>query len=189
MRHKYETRGIVLARSHKGEASVLVTLLTTDLGFVHVRAQSLRKPGAKLAAALVTFAESNVMLVRGKEGWRLTGAVLEENWFVRLGQHAVRERAARVTGLFLRLVVGEEQDARLYPIMRSFFETLSSTPSEAHEAVEILTVLRTLSALGLDAGDLPAGAPTLTPACLEDVLANRAVYIGRINTGLTASGL
>ena len=84
MRHKYETRGIVLSRSPVGEASSFVTLLTSELGLVRALAQSVRRPGAKLAPALATLAESSVVLVRGKEGWRLAGAVLEESWLEKL---------------------------------------------------------------------------------------------------------
>ena len=180
MRHKYETRCLVLARSHTGEANTFVTLLTPDLGLVHARAQSLRKSGAKLAAALATLAESEVVLVRGKEGGRLTGAVLEENWFARLG-HPALVRTARVSNLFLRLVAGEMQNPDLFPIMKGFLESLATAPESDHEAIEILMVLRVLAALGLDAGDIPVG--------LAEVLKTRSTYIARINAGITASGL
>ncbi|KKW40597.1 MAG: repair protein RecO protein [Parcubacteria group bacterium GW2011_GWB1_55_9] len=67
MRHKYETRGIVLSRTPLGEANALITLLTPDLGFVHARAQGLRRPGAKLAAALATFAGRELPGARARE--------------------------------------------------------------------------------------------------------------------------
>jgi len=53
MRHKYETRGIVLSRSPLGEANAFVTLLTPELGLVRARAQGVRRSGAKLSAARV----------------------------------------------------------------------------------------------------------------------------------------
>src|SRR3989344_3293576 len=99
MRHKYETRGIVLSRSPLGEANSFVTLLTPDLGLVRARAQGLRRSGAKLAAALATFAESEIVLLRGKEHWRIAGAVLEENWFSRIQGAGPRVKAARACGL------------------------------------------------------------------------------------------
>src|SRR5580692_963366 len=106
MRHKYATTGIILSRTPIGEASAFITLLTPDLGLVRARAQSIRKPGAKLAAALQTFSESDVILVRGKDGWRLSGAVLARSWFTELNAPA-RLRAGRITNLVLRLVHGE----------------------------------------------------------------------------------
>ncbi len=189
MRHKYETSGIVLARVHTGEATTLVTLLTSDLGVVQARAQSVRKEGAKLAAGLVTLAESRVILVHGKEGWRLTGVVLEENWFMRLPSVATQEMVRRVFGLLLRLVPGEAQDSELFPIVRSFLESLTTVPESLHDAIEILTVLRFLAALGLDTGELPGGGGVLTEEQFATILADRKVYVDRINTGIAASGL
>ncbi len=189
MRHKYETRGLVLARTHAGEANTFVTLLTSDLGLVHARAQSLRKPGAKLAAALATLAESEVVLVRGKEGWRVTGAVLGESWFARLAAGDARERAARVSGLLLRLVAGEAQDAAIFSTMRGFLESLETLPEGLYDAAEVLVVLRALAALGLDTGEIPGGVSEFSPALLASVAQNRKAYVARINTGISASGL
>lgn len=189
MRHKYETRGIVLSRAPSGEANTFIALLTPSLGLVRARAQGLRRSGAKLAAALATFAESDVVLVRGKEGWRITGAVLRENWFVRLQQLAPRRRAARLAHLVLRLVAGEAQDPALFPILAGFLEALALLPEDAHDAAEVLAALRVLAALGLDTGDLPGEVSLFTPAVLSTVAQQRSNYIVRINRGIGASGL
>ncbi len=189
MRHKYETRGIVLSRTPFGEASALITLLTPELGLVRARAQSVRRPGAKLAAALATFAESSLVLVRGREGWRVAGAVLEENWFKRLAFIAPRRRASRVCGLLLRLVAGEENDPALFPVMRGFFGALSELPEDTHEAAEMLAALRILAALGLDAGGSQGEVSAFTPPALSRVAGDRAKYVTRINRGIAASGL
>ncbi len=189
MRHKYETRGIVLSRAPSGEANAYVTLLTPGLGLLRARAQGVRRPGAKLAAALTTFSESNLVLVYGREGWRVTGAVLEENWFEKMGQATSRRRAARVSGLLLRLVAGESHDPGLYPIMKGFFGALATLPIEAHEPAESLAALRTLAALGLDAGEIPGESFVFAAPLLALVKADRTQYIARINRGIAASGL
>ncbi len=189
MRHKYETRGIILARSPVGEASTFVTVLTPELGLVRALAQSIRKPSAKLAPALATFAESSLVLVRGRDGWRLSGAVLEESWFARLQSTGEVSRAARVSALLLRLVAGEAHDAALFPVMQSFFRALSETPRDLCEAVEVLAGLRLLAALGLDSGEIPGDMATFTPTLLTKVAEDRGQYITRINRGITASGL
>jgi len=189
MRHKYETHGIVLSRSPVGEASSFVTLLTPELGLVRALAQSVRNPGAKLASALATFALSSVVLVHGRDGWRLAGAVLEENQFGKLPSADARRRAVRVSGLLLRLVAGEAQDAALFPIMKGFLEALSELPQDSHASIEILAALRLLAALGLDTGELPGGVSAFTPEILVAVVADRAGYISRINRGIEASGL
>ena len=189
MRHKYETRGIVLARIPLGEANAFVTLLTPKLGLVRVRAQGVRRSGAKLAPALATFAESSLVLIRGREGWRLAGAVLEENWFKRLQNVDARRRAARVSGLLLRLVAGEAQDPSLFPIVTGFLRARAELSEEEHEAAEVLVALRILAALGLDVGEIPGEMSAFTRPVLAVTVLNRADYIARINHGIAASGL
>lgn len=189
MRHKYETRGIVLSRTPSGEANAFVTLLTPTLGLIRARAQSVRRSGAKLSAALVTFSESDLMLVRGKDGWRVVGAVLAENWFTKMEQVAPRRRAARVSGLLIRLVAGEVPESELFPIIRGFFEALVTLPENAHESAEMLAALRALSVLGLDAGEIQGELSAFAPALLASVEVDRTNYVARINRGIIASGL
>jgi DNA repair protein RecO (recombination protein O) len=189
MRHKYETRGIVLSRGTLGEANTLMTLLTPDLGLVRARAQGLRRSGAKLAAALTTLSESEVILVHGKEGWRLAGAVLQKNWFLELRHSDSETRAARVCQLLLRLIAGETQDTDLYPVIIEFFNALATLPKETHETAEVLVALRMLGLLGLDTGSLPQGDSEFAPEVLAAIHKDRARYILRINQGITASGL
>lgn len=188
MRHKYATRGLVLARIPAGEASAILTLLTADLGLVRARAQSVRASGAKLASALVTFAESGVMLVRGAEGWRLVGAVPGTNWFTQLPAPEARERAARITGLLLRLAAHETREAALFPIMTGFLAALHALPEEQHEAVEILAALRLLAALGFETGG-EGGPETFRSERLAEIARERAAYVMRVNAGIAASGL
>ena len=186
MRHKYSTRGIVLARTPLGETNALLTLLTEDLGLVRARAQGVRRPGAKLAASLATYAESELVLVRGREGWRVTGATLAVPWFARLSCPA-RPRAGRISGLLLRLVAGEVAELQLFPLLVRFFDALSTVGEGEHDAAECLAALSILATLGLDAGEVPA--PVFDANALAALSAKRGDYISRINRGIEASGL
>jgi DNA repair protein RecO (recombination protein O) len=189
MRHKYETRGIVLSRTSLGEANALVTILTPEIGLIRARAQGVRRSGAKLSAALTTFAESDFVLVRGKEGWRIAGGVLMENWFLKMRELLSRQRVGRVTGLFLRFVAGEEHDPKLFLILEGFLRVLTELPESEHDAAEILAVLRVLTALGLDTGGLPEETELFSSYTLDLITQNRSKYIARINNGISASGL
>lgn len=186
MRHRYEARGIVLSRAPLGEANALVTVLAPELGLVRARAQGVRRAGAKLAPSLTTFSESSLILVRGKEGWRVAGAVLEDNWFKRLPEGSARDRAARICGLLVRFAPSEANDAMLFPAFRGFLEALAELPQDLHEAAEALVALRILAALGLDPGGLPS---EYTAETLEPIRASRSEFIARINRGITASDL
>ena len=183
MRHKYVTQAIVLQRTPLGEANALLTLLTEEVGLVRARVQGIRRPYAKLVQMLPTFAESRVILVRGKEGWRISGAILTRNWFRELPA-PVRGRSARLSALLLRLVPGETADPRVFSALRDFFEGLVLLPPDAHDAAECLAALRLLYALGLDVGELPPDTEML-----PNIKAHRMEYIARINRGIAASGL
>ena len=194
MRHKYATPSIVLSRSPLSEASALVTLLTSEVGLVRARAQGIRKPGAKMASALQTFVESDVMLLRGKEGWRLAGALHSNDWFSKLARPA-RLRAGRIASLLLRLVHSEISEANpvLYTIFLELLTALSQTnelDESAADAAECLAALRILHALGVDAGEIPGGlSGDYCIETLEEATSGRADLIIRINRGIAASGL
>ena len=188
MRHKYLTTALVLGRTPLGEANVLVTLLVPEFGLLRARAQGLRQPRAKLAAALATLAESEVMLVRGAEGWRVMSAVLKTSHFEKLSRVS-RLRAARITGLFLRLVAGEARDETLFESMREFLHALHTLREEEQDALECAAALRILGALGLDAEALPGGNAPYSTEALSEIRAARSEVIARINHGIEASGL
>jgi hypothetical protein len=95
----------------------------------------------------------------------------------------------RVSGLLLRLVAGEVQDPALFPLITNFFKALAELPEDMQSAAETLAVLRMLSVLGLDAGELPEEKTLFTQPLLAAVAKNRAKYIVRINHGIEASGL
>ncbi|MBU1292574.1 recombination protein O N-terminal domain-containing protein [Patescibacteria group bacterium] len=181
MRHKYVTEAIVLQRTPLAEAATLVTLLTEEFGLVRARAEGLRKPGAKLSSALQTLSHSEVTLMRGKHGWRLSGALLTKNWFQTLSPES-RERAGRVGTLILRLVQGEGQGS-LYDLYDEFLGKLQDSTEEEGDTAECIYALRILSELGLDTGDIPeTDQKALSAQARRDV-------VMRINRGITASGL
>lgn len=186
MRHKYSVPGIVLARSPLSEAGLLITVLTSDLGLIRARAEGVRRSGAKLAPALQTLQESDLTLVRGREGWRVTGALLAEDRFGSLTQDA-RTRAARVSGLLQRMVQGEAGDPALHEVFMEFLSALTECTGEDADAAESLAVLRILSTLGVDAGELPPEG--YGEEALLYVQNNRTALIARINRGITASSL
>lgn len=183
MQHKYATRGIVLARTPIKEAGTSIVILTEELGLVRARAEGLRRSGAKLAHALQTLSEADVILLRGKEGWRLAGAVLIEPWFMTLSP-AARLRAGKRASLITRLVQGEGADTELFTIYREFLTALADPDEAGHDAAELHATLRMLASLGHDAGPIPATGEIRALARTD-----RLALIARINRNLEASGL
>lgn len=188
MRHKYATEAIVLGHYAAREQAASVILLTCDLGLIRARAEGLRKPSSKMAHALQTLSECEVTLLRGKDTWRLAGAILTKNWFLALDR-AARLRAARVTGLLLRLVQGEHADTELFDAFSGFLRELPGKDEAAQDALECLAALRILRSLGLDTGALPEGGEMYETSALEAIETERKDVIMRINRGIAASGM
>lgn len=188
MRHKYATEAIVLSRAPLGEASSLVFLITHELGLVRARAQGVRKPGAKLSAALTTLAQSDVILLKGKEGWRLSGAILAHDHFSNLVPDA-RERVGRVANLLLRLTT-ESGGGDTYALFKEFLEALPSLSEDEQDAAETLAALYLLQEAGVDAGErIPSEGGRFGEAARTYVNEKRKDIIMRVNRGIQASGL
>ena len=186
MHHKYVTESIVLTRHPLTEASSLITLLTAEFGVVRARAQGVRKPGAKLAAALQTLSQSDVTLIHGRGGWRISGAMLEQNWTKELSKDR-RERAFRIAALIARLAQGDERGSGLYPIMRAFLAALTRGDGEEADAAECQAALMVLGSLGFEQSTYTAEA--FSEEALRSLSTERVAVVARINRAIAASGL
>ncbi len=102
----YQTEGVILAARGRGESSLLLEILTAELGLVTVVAQGARKATSKLRGHLNCGGVAQVGLVRGREFWRLVAAERGENFSTGelLGKFSAW---MRVLALVRRLVAGE----------------------------------------------------------------------------------
>lgn len=188
MRHKYQTLGVVLSRKDHGEANVLVSILTPELGLIRARVQGVRKSGAKLATGIMTLSTSSCTLVRGKEGWRLVGALIERNDRDLLTFEG-REVVGRVSFLIERLVKGEAHDGRLFEVFYALLERIRTSSKESYETYECLALMYVLSLQGVESGKGLSDAYDFNESDLAYVEAHTREVISRINTGIHASGL
>lgn len=144
MYQKYYTEALVLGSRERGEADRTFTLYTKDFGLVHARATGVRRESSRMRYALRHYARAHVALVRGKQGWRLGGAIaLPDN--LPLPAAAVFARIAR---LVLRLVAGEEHNEYLFDGLSEAHRALSKNAPGLHAVIEIVCVARVLFALG-----------------------------------------
>ncbi len=188
MRPRYHSQALVLARTPHGESSASLALLTPEFGLLRARAQGIRASGAKLAPALQTLSLADVILVRGKEYWRLAGASLARSYAQELLPSA-KARAGRIARLLLRLMQGESSDPAAFFIVKGFFDALPALTEEEADAAECLAALRILQTLGLDAGDIPGDDFDFGSDALTAVEAGKRAYVTRVNRGIEASGL
>lgn len=196
MYHLYHTPALVLASSPQGEGSKLMTLFTREFGVVVAAARSVREERSKLRYGLQDFSYSEVTLVRGKEFWRLTNAVLAENLHTlfRAAPEAVR-MFGRVFRLLERLLAGEEKNGRLFDAVREGIWFVKERPSaQSTEGVEVILVLRILYLLGYLAprGEFNAFLHECTrwdEDIIADALLCKSVAIAEINHSLQQSQL
>jgi DNA repair protein RecO len=186
------SEGIVLGKRGVGEANILVSILTRNLGLIRARAQSARAEQSKLRYGLEPLTHGTFSFVRGKNEWRLVGV---EKATTLLGKNVLSRKAqGRVTRLLSRLIHGEESLLALYTTVSEGLAYLARVQEkEEIESVECVLVLRILSHLGY----LPQ-TPALAPFVESDFFSlelaheaarSRRVLIRAINESLNATGL
>ena len=70
----YQTEAIIIKKTRLGEADVILTLYTPELGKIQGFAKSLRKTKSKLAGHLELLTHSMVSLARGRNIDTITGS-------------------------------------------------------------------------------------------------------------------
>lgn len=194
--HKYHTDAFVLGSSPFGEGSKTLSLFTRELGLLSAFAQSVREERSRLRYGLQDFMHSEVVVVRGREFWRVTHAVSKENVLQTLSHSPEAARVVwRVFALLRRLLTGEEKNE---PLFVTVCEGVRFMATQCHPAAisgaEIVLVLRILYLLGYLA---PRGEfdPFLSAPALWDesvisrVLSFRSLAITEINHSLRQSQL
>lgn len=197
MAHRiYQTDAFVLQGVNIGDSHQYVDVFTRELGLVRVVARSVRYERSKLRYSIQPFSYVKVSLVRGKEVWRLTGAVAESNLFYDLkGDSGVQKLVAQVFSLVRRLVQGEEKNEYLFNTLISFMNFLDENEIEASEIrpLECIVILRILYSLGYSANsELFQKVFVNTNLSLEHINAMSGMHkdaVVEINQALTASHL
>ncbi len=145
----YQTEGIVLGTRLRGEASLLVDVLTPDLGLVTAIAQGVRKVTSKLRGHIGYGSVVRVSLVRGKEYWRLVSA--ERLLVAERAELLTKLRAfGRVLSLAQRLVHGEAPLEAAYYDLKDGWNLVLTSPLSSEELnnYSLLAGARLLAALG-----------------------------------------
>ncbi|MEK7063631.1 MAG: DNA repair protein RecO [Patescibacteria group bacterium] len=190
-KREVHTRGVVVGRRAAGEGSVRVTLYTEELGLVSAVAKSAREERSKLRAHLVEGTRGTYSLVKGKEVWRLTGAVRTQNIFYESPGDGAAS-ASRVLSLMRQFIQGEGADAELFASVWEYLEALPTLQADDIRIAEYIVVLRMLAALGYIArggvADELLGAE-YSAALLVLARERRKELVKVINDGIGASGL
>ena len=195
--HRYITEAFVLGSEPSGEASRRVVLLTRSCGLLYAHVQGVRLGRSRLRPYLSTHGLFEASLVRGRETWRLVGALPETDEdgvrrIVRPGELAL---LARLAVLLRRLVALDAPDEMLFDRVAETVRFLAHEDLRADELplVEAIGASRILFLLGY----LDAGRPETALAAqggwdrssLSTLAPVRAVLVSAINEAIAASHL
>ena len=185
MRTTINTKAIVLSSFPLRERSVMVSLLTEDMGYVRAIADGVRSTHSKLAPALVATSYGTYTLVRGSHDWRIRGGKEEGNAFYELSKESW-EAYRFILSLLTSALHGEEHTSLLFNEVEALYESLLD-PLTPSGAATLLAELRILSLFGVcDAKEIPSiarygeyGVDALRAVLLEEGRAYELVKKGR----------
>ncbi len=147
----YHTEGFILGSRPYGEANKIFKILTPDLGLVDCLAQGIRLEKSKLRFGTIDRRFVKISLVRGREHWCLIYIVSDLKLGTKLSVEGLEVFLAKTASLLLRLIQGELADPNLYQILKTavlaWIEN-SKNNLKLQSSLEVLTVIRLLSALG-----------------------------------------
>ncbi len=184
---------IVVARRAAGEGSVRVSLYTDALGLITALAKSAREERSKLRPHLQVGTLGTFTFVKGRDVWRVIGAVETKNVFFELAERPLAgEAAARVIAVVRQFIRGEGSDPYLFSALFEFFKSLPDILDEFVLEAECASVLRVLAALGYvreETGTMPFLTVAYDTATLHKVRATRTALVRVINEAISESGL
>jgi len=187
--HVYKTEAFVLKALPRGDSNHSLELYTKELGFIRATAQGVRKIKSKLKYSLQEYSYTEITLVFGKGGWRITGASEKDNYFYGFENKEARNLVARIFSVIKMYAASEESNYELYEVIKSSIEAMKD--SDDHESIEILAIVRMLNILGyVDGSYVPEFVTNVwNRQIYENTKLNSKKLIGCINKGFEASQL
>lgn len=186
----YHVDAFVVGVRDAGEANRVISLFSRELGLVKASAQGVRELRSKLRYALALFSHSRVSLVRGREVWRVTGALSLEGPYSEMWRSEVMSRFFL---LITRFVQGEESDPELYEELLYLRDAVGSARESDARELELLGVVRILSHLGYGATgsevEYVCGAPVSSLELVRFVREHYAGLLAGVNAALSHSQL
>ncbi len=152
--HLYQTEGFVMGERSSGEANKIFYILTPDLGLIAVMAQGIRHLKSKLKFHLDKLAHLKLVVVRGRELWRLTNAEKMDDLRGIYQDPAKLKHLAKVFSILNHLIRGEEKSEELFQDLKKSLEFLCELKPGEENGQQLLTsweyvvLLRLLKHLG-----------------------------------------
>ncbi|MFA6253843.1 MAG: recombination protein O N-terminal domain-containing protein [Candidatus Paceibacterota bacterium] len=145
----YDTEGLIISHRNLGEANRLYQILTLDFGLINVLAQGVRHDRSKLRHHLENFSFARLILVRGREFWRVVGA--NDLNLPGKPSREILSFLKKISLVLQRLIHGEETNSPIYQDLKQASLLLGDGDSQAKDCLvdlEIFIMVRILIKLG-----------------------------------------
>lgn len=143
------TQGIILRSIDRGESDVLLSILTKDFGQIFAKATGVRSEKSKNRFSLQEYSLSNISLVQGKGGWRITSTSHIKSFYFDHTDEIKRNTILKIISLVRRMYVGEEANHNVFEHLLSSLNEITLAEGESGvEDVEIKTLFHFLNNLG-----------------------------------------
>lgn len=162
MYHFHHTEAIVIATRPLKESDRRLRLFTRELGVVTATATGVRLLQSKLRYALQPYTLVTLVMVHGKQGWRVTNAVPKASLFVKEGREKSRRTIISLLGFIARFLPEGVAERNLFDfVCASCRHILDGTIVEEDEmVVRLICEYKTLYTCGYIA----------TPAAFQSLL-------------------
>lgn len=122
------TRAFVIRKQARGDFDRNYLLFTAEFGKISALAKGAQKIGSKMAAHLEPFAETEVVLVRGKLFWRLSAAK-NRRCFAVAGDLKKAALGWSLLEAADNLTVENHPEPAIFLLLNNFFVQLSEAPN------------------------------------------------------------
>lgn len=189
----YNVEGIVLSSILVSESSSILFVLTEDLGLIRIWAQGVRKVSSKLAPHIQDLSKARIVVVKGREYWRLTDAEKSFSFESLLREKNVRSLVVRLVQIVKRLA-HESAPSEVFILTNSLLHRLENIElSDKDVAVlEIMYMFRLLHVLGYGDGkhnEVLMRIEEWREKEMQYVSRNRLVLVKSVNDSMKESQL
>lgn len=145
----YITEAIVCGSSNSNTADRTLHLFTREAGMVVAQVKSMREERSKHRYALQDFSHARITLVRGKSGWKLTGAESFQNLYARTKTRDERAFLRNTVLLLRRVIQGEVQQSSIFDAVLEGSYISAEVDPRRLEIILFLKILHTLGYIAL----------------------------------------
>jgi recombinational DNA repair protein (RecF pathway) len=127
------TKAIVLKSYDSGEKDVTLSLFTRDLGQIYAKVSGVRDLNSRHRFAVQEHSLSEISLVQGKNGWRITNTNFIKSYYFDLNKEKReerREKILRILSLVKRFYLGGEANEKVFEDLLIGFEDISNANTD-----------------------------------------------------------